>query len=235
MDSQTTLSKFSKEVSNKLIIFVDTREQSSNVVRELSKKEDVFIKVKQLEIGDFILSNEVVVERKTVNDFLESIIDGRLFNQLVSMASNFEKPLLLIEGNIEELYTLRDIHENAVKGALSSIMLNYRVPILFSRNLEETVSFLYLIAKREQFGKDKDIRLRVGRKGLTDKELQQFIVESLPEVGPRLAKNLLKHFGSVKKIFNASEKKLMKVEKIGKKKAKKIRRIIDLEFKEEEN
>jgi Fanconi anemia group M protein len=98
--------------------------------------------------------------------------------------------------------------------------------------MEETVSFLYLIAKREQLGKEKDIRLRVGRKGLTKSELQQFIVESLPSVGPSLAKNLLKEFGSVKKVFNASEKKLMKVEKIGEKKAKAIREIIEAKFED---
>ena len=233
MPQQTTLHKFNEEAKEKVLIYVDTREQASQVVTELQKRGDVFIKVKQLDIGDFILGEQVCVERKTVEDFLQSLIDGRLFNQLISLAANYERPLIILEGDSQELYSLRNIHPNAIKGALSSIALNYRIPMLSTKNLEETVEWLYLIAKREQLGKDKDIRLRVGRKSLTEKELQQFIVESLPSVGPTLAKNLLKHFGSVKKVFSSTEKQLLKVEKIGEKKAKEIRKIIEAEFKEE--
>ena len=234
MPQQTTLHKFNEEAKEKVLIYVDTREQASQVVTELQKRGDVFIKVKQLDIGDFVLGEQVCVERKTVEDFLQSLIDGRLFNQLISLAANYERPLIILEGDSQELYSLRNIHPNAIKGALSSIALNYRIPMLSTKNLEETVEWLYLIAKREQLGKDKDIRLRVGRKSLTEKELQQFIVESLPSVGPTLAKNLLKHFGSVKKVFSSTEKQLLKVEKIGEKKAKEIRKIIEAEFSDEE-
>ncbi|PJA19691.1 MAG: DEAD/DEAH box helicase, partial [Candidatus Diapherotrites archaeon CG_4_10_14_0_2_um_filter_31_5] len=166
-------------------------------------------------------------------DFLTSMLDGRLFSQLIDLSANCKKPLMIVEGNKKDLFTLRNIHENAIKGALSSILLDYQVPILFSDSVQETVSYLYLIAKREQLGKGKEIRLRIGRKGLSQPELQQFVVESLPLIGPTLAKNLLKKFGSVKKIFNANEKKLMKTNKIGEKKAREIRKLIDAEYKEE--
>ncbi|MBU2100475.1 DEAD/DEAH box helicase [Candidatus Micrarchaeota archaeon] len=219
MESQTTLNSFSGQ-KDFILIFVDSREQASNAVRELSKLDNVSVKVKQLELGDYVLSDEVIIERKTVEDFLSSMLDGRLFSQLIDLSANCKKPLMIIEGNQKELFTLRNIHENAIKGALSSILLDYQVPILFTDSVEETVSFLYLIAKREQLGKGKEIRLRVGRKGLTENELQQFVVESLPSVGPTLAKNLLRKFGSVKKVFNADEKKLMKTEMIGEKESK---------------
>jgi len=232
MESQTTLNSFS---ANKdfILIFVDSREQASNAVRELSKFDNVSVKVKQLEIGDYVLSDEVIIERKTTEDFLTSMLDGRLFSQLIDLSANCKKPLMIVEGNKKDLFTLRNIHENAIKGALSSILLDYQVPILFSDSVQETVSYLYLIAKREQLGKGKEIRLRIGRKGLSQPELQQFVVESLPLIGPTLAKNLLKKFGSVKKIFNANEKKLMKTNKIGEKKAREIRKLIDAEYKEE--
>ncbi|MDO8538414.1 MAG: ERCC4 domain-containing protein, partial [archaeon] len=229
---QTTLHKFNEEAKEKVLIYVDTREQASQSARELQLKDDVIVRVKQLDIGDFVLADQIGVERKTVSDFLQSMIDGRLFNQLISLAANYERPLIILEGDMQELYSLRNIHPNAIKGAMASIALNYRIPIIFTKDLNETVEWLYLIAKREQLGKDKDIRLRVGRKAVTEKELQQFIVESLPSVGPTLAKNLLKHFGSVKKVFNASEKQLVKVEKIGEKKAKEIRKIVDAQFNE---
>lgn len=231
---QTTLLKYAPGVADKVIIYVDTREQASNVVIELKNYEDALIQVKQLEVGDFVLSDEVVVERKTIEDFLGSIIDGRLFSQLVMMSSNYPAPLIILEGNPHELYTTRNVHENAIKGALASIALNYRIPILYSADVNETAKYLYLIAKREQLGVEKEIRLRVGRKGLTQKEQQQFLVEGFPLVGPSLAKALLRKFGTVRAIVGASITELQEVEKMGPKKAAKIHEILNAYFNENE-
>jgi ERCC4-type nuclease len=104
-------------------------------------------------------------------------------------------------------------------------MLNYRTPIIFTHDSHETAELLFVTAKREQLAKDKDIRLRTGRKGLTLTEAQQFVVESLPMVGPAMAKTLLQKFKSVRNIFNASREELMKIEKLGAKKASRIRKV----------
>lgn len=232
-ENQTTLNSFMDDDENqKLIMYIDSREQSSEVVKRLFEK-DAMIKIKQLEVGDYILTDQIVVERKTTEDFLTSLIDGRLFSQLLNMSANYDSPLLLIEGNMDDLFTLRNIHKHSVIGALTSIALTYRTPFIFTKNAEETADYLYLIAKREQIGKNKDIKLRVGRKGLTLPEQQQFIIESFPLVGPTLARNLLKEFGSIKNIMNACEKDLQKVEKVGSKKAKGICKLIDAAFEDE--
>ena len=68
------------------------------------------------------------------------------------------------------------------------------------------------------------------KKLLTLKEQQEYIISSLPNVGPSLAKELLKKFKTVKKVINAKEDKLKKVEKIGEKKAKNIRNLVDSEY-----
>jgi Fanconi anemia group M protein len=228
---QTTLLKFAP-LDQKILIYADTREQASGVVRKLMR-DDAMVKVKQLEFGDFVITDSIVIERKTVSDFLESMLDGRLFNQLIKMSSNYESPLLIVEGNMEDLFSLRNVHRNAIIGMLTSIALNYRVPIIYTKDADETAEYIYVTAKREQLGKEKDIRLRVGRKGLTLEEQQRFIVESLPAVGPTLAKNLLRKLGSVENIFSASEKDLLTVDKVGKKKAKEIRKVIGSDFKED--
>ena len=142
------------------------------------------------------------------------------------MSSNYEMPLLLIEGKPEDLYSSRNIHKNAVVGALTTIALHYRLPVLFTRNAEETADFLYVTAKREQLNEGRDIRLRVGRKGLTLPEQQLFIMESLPLVGPSMARALLKKFGSIEKLVQASDGELQEVEKMGPKKAKAIRAVL---------
>ena len=231
LQKQSTLVKYIEEAKDKVVIYADFREQNSGITEKLLEM-GAMVKLKQLEVADFVLSDDVAVERKAVGDFLQSIIDGRLFEQLSKLQVNYEKPLLLVEGKMDDLFSLRNIHKNAILGALSSIALDYKVPILFSRNFEETAELLLVIAKREQQGKEKEVRLRVGSKGLTLQEQQRFLVEGLPSIGPALAKNLLQHFGSVKKVFNASEKQLQKVEKIGEKKAKEVRKLIEAEFEE---
>ncbi len=229
---QMTLDSFIEPNSDKVIIYADTREQASGVIMRL-KDTDAVIRVKQLDVGDFVLSDEVVVERKTVEDFLSSVVDGRLFSQLVMMSSNYAAPLIILEGNPHELFTLRNIHENAIRGILSSIALNYKIPILYAANEEETAKYIYTIAKREQLGTEKEIRLRVGRKGLTLREQQQFLVEGFPLVGPGLAKALLKKFGNVRGIVTASLTELQEVEKMGPIKAKKIHEVLNSYFNEE--
>jgi Fanconi anemia group M protein len=233
-EKQTTLGKFSSEKNDKVEIFVDTREQASSVVRELTELGAV-IHVKQLETGDYIVGPEAAVERKTAEDFLNSMIDGRLFNQLKNMSDGYQTPVIILEGNPSDLFTMRNIHKNAIIGALSSISIDYRIPILFSQDAKETAEFLYIMARREQLYKEKDLRLRTGRKGLTLPESQQFVIESLPMVGPTMAKSLLEHFKSVRGIMNANEKELQEVSNMGEKKAKKITRLLNARYKEKEN
>ncbi|MDZ4256095.1 MAG: DEAD/DEAH box helicase, partial [archaeon] len=220
---QTTLAQHAEE---KIIVFADTREQASSVMRELSFYTDVKVHVKQLEVGDFIVGPDVVVERKTVNDFLSSVLDGRLLNQLMDMSQAYARPVILLEGKPEELFTLRNIHEHAIIGMLSTIALTYRIPILFTRDAKESAKFLHQMAKREQVAKDREIRLRLGRKGFTLEEQQQFLVESLPLVGPNLAQSLLGHFGNIQKLTNATLEELEEVEKIGPKKAAAILKVL---------
>ena len=231
MDSQTTLGSFAETKDEKIRIFVDQREQASNVSKELVEMGCV-ITMKQLEVGDFLITNDICVERKTIEDFISSLLDGRLFMQLQNMAENFSQPLMLVEGNKDELFTIRNVHRNAIIGTLTSIALSYRIPILFTNDEHETAEFIFVTAKREQIGKGHDIRLRIGRKGLTLPEQQRFLVESLPGIGPNTAKVLLKHFGSIRQIANASEKELQQAENIGEKKAKAIRKVLDANFEE---
>jgi len=232
LPEQKTLGSFTNEKSDEIIIFVDSREQASNVTKELFEKECKII-MKPLDVGDYVLSKDVCVERKTVEDFLASMIDGRLFSQMINLRENYEKPLILVEGNMEELYTIRNMHKNSIIGALTSIALDYNVPILNTKNAKETAEYLFVIAKREQIAKDREVAIRVGRKGLTINEQQRFVVEGLPLVGPSLARNLLTKFGSIKSIVDASEKELQEVEGLGKGKAKKIKKLLEAKFVEE--
>jgi ERCC4-related helicase len=233
MPAQTLLGSFNEEKEDdKIIIFADSREQASNIQKELFSHEDVKLITKALDIGDYVLSKDVCVERKTIEDFLNSMIDGRLFTQLNNLRQNYTKPLIILEGNTSELFTLRNIHKNSILGALTSIALDYQVPVLNSKDSTQTADMLYVIAKREQKLNNKEVRIRVGRKGLTLSEQQRFIVEGFPSVGSQLAKSLLEKFGSIKEIVDASEKDLQKLENLGKKKARLIQKVLREKYDE---
>jgi Fanconi anemia group M protein len=221
------------EASDNVFIFADAREQASSVLRELSFFPDVRVHMKTLEVGDFVIGPDVVIERKTTEDFLSSVIDGRLLGQLLNMSQAYARPLLILEGKPEDLFTLRNMHENAIIGMLSTIALTYRIPIFFTKNAQETAKYIHLMAKREQLGNDREIRLRVGRKGFTPSEQKQFLVESLPQVGPTVAKALLEHFGSIQKLVNATKEELKEVENIGPKKAQAIIDVLTLPYEKE--
>jgi len=232
-EKQTTLHSF-KETgteNDEIVVYVDIREKESGVAGMLEEHGCTVVE-RQLETGDYIPGKEIVIERKAVSDFLSSIVDGRLSKQLINMAESYERPLVIVEGDKEKLFE-RNIHPNAIIGMLTSIALNYRVPILFTDSARETAKYIYVIAKREQAGKGTDIRLRIGRKGLTLGEQQRFVVESLPLVGPKMAKSLLKKFGSVKGIVNAQSKELQEVENMGQKKAKLVRQVLLSKFENE--
>ena len=65
-------------------ITVDFRERASGLL-ELIREHDVFVEVKPLLFGDYIINDSITIERKTARDFLISIIDGRLFTQLSNL------------------------------------------------------------------------------------------------------------------------------------------------------
>lgn len=209
----------------KMYIYVDQRERNSGIARKLSEM-GATVDVKQLQVADFLVSEKVAVERKTIADFLQSLIDGRLMGQMSEMCRNFENPILMIEGDPAMLYTERNIHPNAIRGAIASIAVNFGIPIIYTTSPDDTAAFLYVLAKREQEGGKKEIALRGEKKAMSLSEWQQFVVESLPNISAVMAKRLLEHFGSVESVFNAQEKDLQEVEGVGDVKAKRIREII---------
>ncbi|MAE75202.1 MAG: hypothetical protein CL675_14000 [Bdellovibrionaceae bacterium] len=213
-------------------IIVDYRELRSNVARLLYEK-DVEIETQSLQVGDFIISEDVCVELKKVNDFVGSLLDGRLFVQAKHLKGNFKKPIYIIEGDVSDIFEVRNVHPNALRAAILSLLLDYGIPIMFSPTQEETAELLHVLARREQEERNKSVSLRGGRKLFTPAEQKQYFIEGLPNVGPKLAKALLEHFGSCGAVLGASCDELKEVAKVGEKKAKGIRVLLEDGYAEE--
>lgn len=212
--------KEEKKEEDKIEIIADDRENS--IAKELSKKE-IKIDKKRLDVADFVVSEETAIERKRTDDFVDSLIDQRLFEQIQEL-QQYNNPIIIIEG--ENLYTHRDIEPDAIRGTLSSIATDYQIPILWTEDKQETVKQLQNLAKREQKEKDKDIQVRATKNTQTQKETQKYIVAGLPNINTKTAEKLLNEFQNVQKIFTASKKELKQVEGIGDKKSEQIREII---------
>jgi len=220
-----------KEVSQKPTIVVDSRELGSPTTRELSKY-DILITQETLSIGDFIISDRTAIERKTVEDFVASIIDGRLFEQISNLKSAYEMPVLLIEG--ESFETSRNIAPEAVMGAVASVIVDFGVPVVWTRSPSETALLLLSIARREQSKGERRPRIRMERKPESLAREQEFVVAGLPLVDTVLAGRLLRAFGTVEKVFLASEKELQDVEGIGRKISERIRKVLSTPYQEDD-
>ncbi|HNW05803.1 MAG TPA: ERCC4 domain-containing protein [archaeon] len=213
-------------MTQKIKIICDTRERVSQIYQELkaltNDSFEVEVVVEQLSLGDYQLSDQVLIERKTIADLESSIIDGRIFSQLDNLSSKVNKPGLIIEGVINFSESNTRINNKSLIGLITAIGLNYRVPIFFTRNQKETALFLYVIAKREQFGVKTEIKHRFSKSRMSFSDQQLFILESFPDIGPTLAKALLKKFKNIRNIANATVKELQEVEQMGPKKAEKM-------------
>ena len=143
------------------------------------------------------------------------------------MSEEFKHPILILEGN--DLYS-GFIHPNAIRGTMASIAIDFGISIIPTRNSQDTAAMIKRIAVREQNGDRIPIQVRTDKKPTSLMEQQLFIVESLPNIGPVNAKNLLKHFGSVANVLNASENELQEVEGIGKITAQEIRKVLDSKY-----
>ena len=209
------------------IIYADKREGNSRILEILKHRCD--LREKQLPVGDYLLSKKVCAERKTSNDFISSIIDGRLFRQLKELKSNFENPLMILEGN--DLFNGdRKIHPNAIRGALASVSLDYGVPIIKTENNLETAEMLLTIARREQITRKKSIAVRGKKKARSMNHRQEILIAGLPQINTQTAKKLLKHFGSPERIFMATKEELEKIEGMGPKTVKRIRMVLSKKY-----
>lgn len=199
-------------------IFCDMRESRSGVLERLSEM-GATVKVGELETGDYVLSGDLVVERKTAVDFVASVMDGRLFNQLGKMKLNFSKPVVLIEGDV---YATRSkITSEALDGALAYIVGIQGVNLLYTRNPRSAADLIYRMASHAQKGLDYDIAFRRGKVAPGQPEAL-FCIEGVTGIGPTLAGKVLNHFRSVHAFMNASMDDLLAVPGIGKTKAQRI-------------
>ena len=202
---------------------VDYSERSAPLL-ELARQSGVFdVRMARLAIGDYLIDGGVIVERKTYADFAISLADGRLFPQAARLAHNPHRPVVLIEGPVPS--RIADVHPHAVRGAIISIAVMWRLPVLHSRDPEDSLQILLLLAKQAARSDQPNLR-RYDRKPKRLASRRLHVLQGLPGVGPALAHRLLLQLGSVERVVTADEATLSQVRGLGPKKAARIRELV---------
>ncbi len=175
-------------------IIVDGREASSaaKIVKGLVER-GVHVQTETLEKGDYILSDECAVERKTVSDFVYTLTRRYLFEQLFRLRDAYPKSLVLIEGYMPIIYKYSHIQPAAVWGAMFNLAKN-GVSIVNTSSYKETIDFLYVAAKQEQITEKKTPVVHAFKKCETLADAQIYFVASLPNIGREKAEAILKSY-----------------------------------------
>lgn len=189
-----------KKISQKKLpkITIDYREKNSLVPTNLLKLNHK-IEFKELKVADYII-NGTAIERKTTNDFIQSMINGRLKKQIKEI-KQYPNHLIIIEG---ELNKTEFKNKNALKGFILSITINHKIPIIFTKDEEETATYISLLAKRKQTSHS----INPKKSNLSQKEQLEYILQSFPNIGPTKSKQLLNKFKTLKNIFQEKEENL---------------------------
>lgn len=209
----------------RLRIIVDDRERASGkVLAALAARDDVMIEIARLEVGDYRVERRVVVERKTATDFAASLIDGRLFRQVATLAVAQERAVLVLEGRDQE-WRDTGVRREAIQGALITIGVYFGAAVLHSDAPEETAQLLVYLGRQAQRAAHGGLP-RPGYRPKGKRARQLFLLQGLPGVGPARAARLLERFGSVEAIVTASADALAAVDGIGERTAEKMRWVV---------
>jgi ERCC4-related helicase/ERCC4-type nuclease len=229
-ETEGVVAEAKKTDDGEVEIVVDQRELDSHIARDLSKREGVAVRLETLEVGDYVLSDRVAVERKSVEDFLDTLVGGdrSMFEQVGDAARHYARPVVIIEG--ERLYESRNVHPNAVRGALASLAVDFGASVIRTTDEEETADMLEVIARREQERANRAVRVHGEKAGKTLTEQQEYVVGAIAEVGPVTARSLLTHFGSVEAVMTAEKEELLEVKGVGEVTATRIREVVAAKY-----
>ncbi len=212
---------------DKLRIIVDERERKSGIP-DLLRAVGINIEMKTLPIGDYIVAPETIVERKSIRDLVSSVFDGRLFDQCNRLKEHYQFPIILMEGNVDEI---NEITENPLifYGAVSTIALDFKIPIISTPSADHTAKLLVSLCSRKETPQGPFLK-KIKKSNNVQKQ-QLTALSSLPGVGEKLSIRMLKKFGSPLRVFNANLAELTKVEGLGAARAKKIKNMLETQSK----
>jgi Fanconi anemia group M protein len=215
-----------KQKDNQTIeLIIDSRERNNEILFYL-KGEGIQLQFQNLDTADYIISDRIAVEYKKEGDFMSSLIDGRLFEQLKLLQNAYTSPLLILEGNLKT-----GLHPEALAGALATIAVDFGIPIIHSPTSLDTAILLKRLAIREQRERKRAPSIRRAFLANNPKDEAIRVLCAFSGINRTISSRLLDVFGSLKQIFSATQEELQEVDGIGKAKSKTIVDLLNKVFK----
>ncbi len=214
-----------------LKVVVDSREATTakHVVDEL-KRLGVSVRVEFLDVGDYVISREVAVERKTVSDFVSTLTRRNLFEQVDKLKSAFSKPMLILEGDVSSIPMMSSISMSAVLGALASIA-RMGVSVLPSPSPSTTARLIASLAKQERKA-GQQVKVRVKPPKMEDIiEEQLFFMCGLPMIGRERAEAILRVYRTPIEALKRVDGWSKTVDGIGETIVKRVKEVLETPFK----
>ena len=210
-----------------LRIVVDEREKKSGIP-DLLRGTGINLEIKTLPVGDYIVAPETVVERITISVLISSIFDGRLFDQCNRLKEHYQFPILLIEGDVNEI---EELTENPLVfyGAISSVAIDFKIPVIPTPNASHTSKLLISMCSRNDSSKGPFIKKIRKSNDLQKQQLSMLC--SLPGVGEKTAIRMLEKFGTPLRVLSSSITELSKVSGLGNARAKNIKKVLQAQSK----
>lgn len=201
---------------------IDHRESASEVAKLLTTNDSIHTHYTCLNTGDYLINNSIIIERKTLDDLVNSIIDGRLFQQAMRLGASDKWKAIILEGKKIRYQMTRE----SIQGALITTAVQFKIPILWAKNAEETVKLMRYMAEKFCQKPTATVSERFGRKPKRFHSQGLHILQGFPSIGPDRAHKLLTHFKTVYAVVNASKESLQTCPGIGKDTAETVYNII---------
>ena len=213
-------------------IIVDHRERKYNdpniAIPNLLKRRDIPITRTQLDVGDYIIQSDdfsICVEFKNAGDYINSIKNGRLNDELLSMSANYEYNILLVQGDVTDALIDSDMRRKTWFNFLAGCVVNIapighqsRISVITVDDVQDAVEFLSTLYHKASTGNifreptAQKIKIPPGKEQLYT---TMWMFPSNAHIGKKRAELLLKNFGSVRNIANATPDQLTNIDGIG--------------------
>ena len=211
------------------MIVVDYRERGSDPVTELARL-GAPLRFDKLDVGDYLIASEVIVERKSCNDFISSIVDKRLFEQARYMLQTQRKAVIIVEGDFAEVLAYRKVGYPQIYGAVAALV-DMGLSLLRTGNATETAYAIFYLYKRyaeaPKRGYLQPVKIKVVKSNKSIENVQLNMIASIPGVSRELAHRILLHFKTPRRFFKASPAELRRVEGLGEARIAKIVEALD--------
>tara|TARA_R110002020_G_scaffold186810_2_gene384901 strand:+ start:234 stop:926 length:693 start_codon:yes stop_codon:yes gene_type:complete len=227
------------------MLLIDSRENSklSELIEKKANQSNIQNKKQWLEVGDYVIG-DVCFEAKSAMDFLNSVINKRIWTQVDNMDRNYNKNFVVIYGSVKDALgamkyiktfnnanpaARKNMYELQFKGAIGRLRLDYDIGVIWRDSVEDAANEIITLSKMAPVDR-KVIMPSIPRRIATN-DVRIDMLTAIKGVSQSKAKELLKLNGSIMEIGDSNKDELTIAKGIGNTVADRILTVLNSEKK----